>query len=141
MKYINSKQLAYILDIKKEDARAKMCVAWSNSNGITNTAERDKKGKIIDSFPLAMETEMLAKELNIPNLMQAIEDIRENYMKRPAYRKYILCDYPEKQIKKCEESGKPLRITFPAGLRALLSDSDVNAIKGEWRDRYRRVAC
>jgi hypothetical protein len=141
MKFINSKQLAYILDIKKEDARAKMCIAYSKANNVANDAVRDKKGKIVDSFPLAMETEMLARELNIPTLQQAIEDIRDNYLKRPAYKKWILCDYPEKQLKRCEESGKPLKIPFPSGLRSLLSDSDVNTIKGEWRDRYKRAAC
>jgi hypothetical protein len=34
MNHLNAQQLAFILDIKKEDARAKMCNAWEKSKGI-----------------------------------------------------------------------------------------------------------
>jgi hypothetical protein len=136
MKFINSKQLAFILDIQKEDARAKMCTAWAKSQGIENAAEWSKTGKIIDVYPVTMEVEMLAKELNIPTLSQMILDVADNYLKRPAYKKWILCDYPEKEIKKCKESGKPFKLSIPTGLRSLLSDADLNVIKSEWRTRF-----
>jgi hypothetical protein len=139
MKFINAQQLAFVLDIKKEDARAKMCVAWSKSKNIENTAHYDKNGKLKDDYPLAMDIEMLSKELNLPTLQEMVNDIESNYLNRPATRKWILCDYPEKQIKKCEDAGKPHKVSIPPALKSMLSISDVELIKSEWRNRYKRV--
>jgi hypothetical protein len=139
MKFINAQQLAFVLEITKEDARCKMCVAWSKSKGIENAAEYDKNDKLVDPYPLAMEIEMLAKELNLPTLQDSVDDICNNFLVRPAAKKWILCDYPEKQIKKCDDAGKPYKVTIPPALKSMLSASDIEKIKAEWRSRYKKV--
>lgn len=137
MKFINSQQLAFLLDIKKEDARAKMCFAWAKSKGIENTAYRDKKTKKLkDDFPLAMEVEMLAKELNLPTLPDSIKDITDNFLKRSATKKWILCDYPEKEIKRLADAGKPKRLRIPPALSSMLPPESVELIQNEWKSRY-----
>lgn len=140
MKFINAQQLAFVLDINKEDARAKMCVAWSRANGLSNSAHR-KPGskKIIDDYPLAMEIEMLAKQLNLPTLQSSVDDITENYLTRPASKKWILCDFPEKAIKKAAEDGKVAKLNIPPALKSMLSNRDVEFIKREWAKRYCNV--
>ena len=96
MNFLNKNQLAFILDIKAKDARAKMCHAWAASKGIPNTAIRNKKEKIEDNYPDAMPIDLLAEHLNLPTLQSSVDDIQDNYLKRPASKKWILCDFPEK---------------------------------------------
>jgi hypothetical protein len=139
MKFINAQQLAFVLDIKKHEARGKMCVAWAKHTGIQNTAYHNNKGKLIDDYPLAMEIEMLSRQLNLPTLQSSVEDIVNNFLIRPASKRWILCDYPEKQIKKLEESGKPLKLNVPSALKSLLSESDIQKIKSEWSARYKNA--
>lgn len=142
MKFLNAQQLAFILDIKKEDARAKMCHAWCSAKGIQNQAFRLKDSqRIIDDYPQAMEVVMLAEKLNLPSLQEAVNDITENYLTRPASKKWILCDYPEKQIKKLEDSGKmpPYKVQIPPALKSMLPPSQQERIKEEWKTRFRIV--
>lgn len=148
MSYLNSQQLAFILDIKKEDARAKMCNAWEKENGIEKKgffkenlagATRNIRKKIEDPYPQAMLIEMLSRQLNLPGLEQAVIDIHNNYLKRPASRKYILHEYPEKFIKKKYDEGDknpPFHITLPPALLSLLSNSTVKEIYEEWKKRF-----
>lgn len=138
MKFLNAQQLAFILDIKKEDARAKMCHAWCSAKKINNTAFRQGT-KIIDDYPQAMEVSMLSAELNLPTLQDAVNDITENYLNRPASKKWILCDYPEKQIKKLEDAGKtaPFKVSIPPALKSMLPSSQQEKIKNEWQTRFK----
>ncbi len=46
---LTKQQLAFILDIKVEEARAKMCVAYAKSKGIENTAEINDKNKVANT--------------------------------------------------------------------------------------------
>lgn len=128
MNYLNSQQLAFILDIKKEDARAKMCNAWEKDKGIEKVktitgpalkgAELDPvKKKIKDDYPLAMPVKMLSEQLNLPSLQSMVDDIVNNYLIRPASKKYILCDYPEKLVLKAKEEGKKPKAKIPAAKR------------------------
>jgi hypothetical protein len=139
MKFLNAQQLAFVLDIKKEEARIKMVNAWCKSKGIENTLERnhdDKIRKESDNYPLAMTIELLSKELNLPTLQQSVDDIEKNYLNRPATKKWILCDLPEKQIKKCTEDGKPQKITIPAALKSMLPKEIKDTISKEWEKRF-----
>lgn len=138
MNYLNKQQLAFLLDIKVEDARAKMCHAWCREQGIENKAYVNKKGKIMDTYPEAMLVEMLAKHLNLPTLQDSITDIRENFLVRAATKKWILSDYPEKKIKSHNEACKPGKpsLTIPAGLKSMLPTDSVVAIISEWKHRY-----
>lgn len=142
MTQLNSQQLAFILDIKKEDARAKIVRAFEKSKGIDlregvdmKTASRTAKGKINDEYPQFIKIELLAAGLNIPDLQKMVDDICENYLKRPATRKFILADYPEKHIKKCESEGKefPVKIGWPPALKSMLSESSVSEIHNFWK--------
>jgi hypothetical protein len=145
MTFLNSQQLAFILDIKKEDARAKMCNAWCKEKGIEKTghwkvdvkAERDPHGKKIkDDYPLAMPISMLAEHLNIPTLQSMVDDIVTNYLVRPATKKYILCDLPEKLVLKAKEEGKKPKAAIPSALKSMLPTATQKTILEEWEKRF-----
>jgi len=140
MTELNSQQLAFLLDIKKEDARARMCNAYSKAHDVLNTAER-VKNKIVDSFPKTMPIDMPAKGLNLPTLQKMVDDIRENYLKRQATKKYILYDYPEAMIKKAESGDKPppYKVSIPPALASLLTDEDNNTILNAWESKYKNI--
>lgn len=131
MSFINAQQLAFVLEITKEDARAKMCVAWEKFKGLNHTTER-VKGKIVTDYPEVMDAEMIANQLNLPQLPLALKDIHDNYLKRPGSKKWILCDFPEKELQ-----TKPRnKIRIPSVLKSLLSDDDVQYIQTQWNKRY-----
>lgn len=138
MNFLNKSQLAFILDIKAEDARAKMCVAWCAEKRIENKAYYHlKTEKLIDDYPDAMPIEILSRHLNLPTLQDSVNDIKENYLKRPATKKWILCDYPEKEIEKGTKAGKPvIKLNIPKALRLLISQPVQKEIKKQWHERY-----
>jgi len=141
MKFLNAQQLAFILDIKKEDARAMMCNAWTRKEGIpkeglkTAKVNRGKKNKIEDPFPIAMPIETLATELNLPHLQAACDDIENNYLIRKATKKFILWDFPEKSIKKfeAETKKKPYSLDIPPALKSMLPTEIQNEIYSGWK--------
>src|SRR5688572_656886 len=140
MKFLNSQQLAFILDIKKADARLMMCNAWTRSKGIEKGNDlriaktTRKKTKIDDPYPNAMPIEMLSTELNLPNLQHVCDDIENNYLVRSATKRYILWDYPEKEIAKFEREvkPKPWRLNIPPALNSMLKESDREIILKHW---------
>lgn len=144
MTYLNSQQLAFILDIPKEDARARMCNAWCKEKGIEKNGSlvagvrRVKNRRIVDPYPQAMHVDMLATHLNLPDLQKMVDDIVNNYLVRPSSKKWILCDYPEKQIIKAERDGKqpPYKLSLPPALRSMLSAQSVQTVYDEWKRRY-----
>jgi hypothetical protein len=139
MKYLNAQQLAFILDIKKEDARVKMVNAWCRAKAIDNKLSRDHAGKIdkvTDNYPEGMLIEMLSKELNLPTLQISVDDIVNNYLTRPASKKWILCDYPEKQIAKSEITGESKKVILPAALKSMLPKETKDQITREWHARF-----
>lgn len=156
MNFLNSQQLAFILDIKKEDARAKMCNAWEKEKGIQRTdhhkvevkgAEWEKK-KVKDSYPLAMPVEMLSRQLNLPDLQTAVKDITQNFLTRKATKKWILYDYVEKKINSARNEGKqfPITIDLPPALKSLLPPETVREIYNSWlgtfKDaQYKPIVC
>lgn len=140
--FINAQQLAFILDVKKVDARKKMIYAWAASKGEKCKAWTDRgTGEIMnDDYPSAMEVGMLSRYLNLPTLQQSVDDIQANYLTRPATRKYILCDYPEKRILRQTEAGKQqLNLSLPSALSSLLPRSTRETIKDEWKKRFPNV--
>lgn len=141
MTNLNSQQLAFILDIKKEDARAKMCNAWSKAKGIKNTARRKRKengdlGKLEDDFPAHMPIDLLAEQLNLPTLQQSVDDITQNFLTRPGSKKWILCDLPEKLRLKALEDGKPAKFALPPALRSMLPDDQIEYVRNQWFIKY-----
>lgn len=83
-----------------------------------------------------MPIEILASGLNLPTLQQMVDDIEQNYLKRNASKKWILCDYPEKELKKLANDGKPLRLNIPAALKSMLPSETIEIIEGEWAKRF-----
>jgi len=136
MKFVNTQQLAFILDIKKEDARAMMCNAWCKAKGIQNMATRNDKGKISDAYPQAMDVQLLADQLNLPTLAESLNDIENNYLSRPASKKWILCDYPEKLEVKANKECKELKLKMPPALESIMRRDLVDKVKQEWRARF-----
>lgn len=136
--HLNKQQLAFILDIKAEDARAKMCVAWAKSIGKPNDAYRNEKEKIVDTYPVDMSIEILASGLNLPTLQESVNDIENNYLKRPASRKWILQDFPEKGIKLAAEKGKRFNFKIPPALKSLLNEASIKEIEGYWFKNFTR---
>lgn len=147
MKYLNAAQLAFILDIKKEDARARMCHAWAKHKGYPMEgffqekipgAQWSARNKVETDYPDTMLIDVLSKHLNIPELQAMVDDIERNYINRPGTRKYILSDYPEKLITKAQNDGKapPYKIDLPVALRGILPTELQQKIKQEWLIRF-----
>jgi hypothetical protein len=130
MNSLNAQQLAFILDIKKEDARAKLCHAWCKFHNIPNEAYLSDKKKIVDDYPKAIPIGMISQTLCIDNLQTLVDDIHNNYLNRAATKKWILCDYPENELR----LGKDLSI--PPALKTLLPEQTIETIKSEWRKRF-----
>lgn len=145
MKFLNSQQLAFILDIKKEDARAKMVCAWEKSKGIERNkftcevkgAIRTEKNKVQDDYPVAMPVDILSEHLIIPNLQSMVDDIIKNYLVRPASKKYILCDLPEKLVLKAKEAGTKPKTAIPPALKSMLPTATQRIIMEEWVKRFK----
>jgi hypothetical protein len=139
MKTLTKSQLAFILDIKVEDARAKMCAAYSQErNEGTETVKGavwNMKNRVDDDFPKQMSIDLLSRRLNLPHLQTAVDDIVSNYLTRPGTRRYILRDFPDKLIKKTEEAGQqfPVKIDIPPALRSMLPDSTRQDIYNYWK--------
>lgn len=152
MKFLNSQQLAFILDIKDSDAREKMVLAHCKSKDIDppkrrkrsdfeepKTAQEKKKLReylAYSEYPIALSVDLLAEKLNLPTLQFMVDDIQANYLKRPAVKKWILCDYPEKQLEKVQMSGQIKSISIPPALKSLLPKETKDAIHSEWKIRF-----
>lgn len=143
MTFLNSQQLAFILDIKKEDARAKMCNAWEKESRIPMDKDEEgpklrgpkrKKNKIEDEYPQAMSITILSKHLNLPELQTVVDDIVHNYLTRKATKKYILYDYVEKKINAARDDGKqfPITIDLPPALKSMLPPDTIKEIHNSW---------
>lgn len=134
---LNYKQLAFILDIKPVEALEKIIAVHCKVSGRALPRSCDTvKEYLKNNLPEVLDIGLLAVHLNIPWLQQAVEDIQNNYLIRPTTKKYILCDYPEKQLKSCSDNNEPLRIPFPKALESLLPTSISDKIREEWRTRF-----
>ncbi len=136
---LTKQQLAFILDIKAEEARAKMCVAYAKFKGEENQAEENDNGKIVDPYPLSISIEILSKYLNLPTLQQSVNDIESNFLVRPASKKWILCDFPETTIRLAEQSGKdyPIKINLPPALRSMLPKETLKQVYDSWASAFK----
>lgn len=132
---LNYKQLAFILDIEPIEAARKIIFVHCKLKGI----QVPQKHNLIRDYyykdspwPTEYDVEKLSWCLNLPDLSNAVQDIRENYIKRQPTKKYILFDYPEKEMRlKLKE-----KIKIPPVLASLLKPEDVEFIENEWARRY-----
>lgn len=143
MKYLSAQQLGVLLGIPKSKARDKMVHAWLKFKEIEvdpfyNAKGKDKNGKPLhrDPYPVAMETEMLAKNLNIPLLPDMVKDISENYLQRKSTRGYIL-GYANAEVERKLSKGAsiPISVSVPPDIRSFLSHDVIEEIHKEWRVR------
>lgn len=132
---INYKQLAFILDIEPIEAARKIIYCHCKAFGLGVPAKynliRDYYFKGSE-WPTELPVETLSKHLNLPDLQLAVVDIRENYLKRQASKKWILMDYPEKELKTKLKD----KIKVPPVLASLLKAEDVQFIESEWKRRF-----
>jgi hypothetical protein len=139
---IDYKQLAFILDIKPVEALEKIIYVDCKIKGTITPRtcdtvkeylfDKQKSKSVRNKTPESLEVALLEQHLNLPTLSQAIQDIKNNYLVRPASKKWILFDYPEKELK----TKLATQVKIPSVLASLLKDEDVNFIEKEWHRRY-----
>lgn len=135
MKVINYKQLAFVLNIEPIEAVRKIIFVHCKLKGLPVPPcyhiIKDYLGK--DSpYPSEFDIDLLAEHLNVPDLRYALDDIQENYMKRQGTKKYILCDFPERELRTKLKSA----VRIPPVLVSILKPEDVEMIQTEWNKRY-----
>ena len=138
---ITYKQLAFLLDIEAVHAVEKIIFAYCQENEKVMpppkriTKESPKPYTVTDykkmDYPQEIDLLILQKHTGL-QLSGAIMDIQENYLKRAATRKYILCDYPEKEMLTNQKD----EIKLPTALASLLHPDTIATIKAEWKKRY-----
>lgn len=134
---INYKQLAFILDIKPVEALEKIIsVHCKVTNRAVPARCQTVKEYLKNNWTESLDVGLLALHLNLPTLQASVVDISRNYLVRPATKKWILCDYPEKQLKLCSDNDRPFRIPFPKALESLLPVETSETIREEWRKRF-----
>lgn len=138
---INYKQLAFLLDIEAVHALEKIIFAYCTENEKklpppkAITPKSPKPYTVSDykkmDYPCEIDLLILQKHTGL-QLAAVIMDIQENYLKRSTSKKWILCDFPEKQLltKRKDE------IKIHSALESLLHPDTVATIKTQWRERY-----
>lgn len=139
---IDYKQLAFILDIKPVEALEKILYVWSKASGKDLPASQDtvreylfvkqKKKSVRNDLPESLDVGLLAVHLNLPTLQQSVEDIQNNYLKRPGTKRWILLDFPEKELR----TKLKHQIRIPVVLESMLKPEDIATIQSEWNKRY-----
>lgn len=139
---LDYKQLAFILGIEPKEALEKILYVHSKVTGKDPPPRQEsvkdylfieqKKKKVRTNLPESYDVGLLAVHLNLPTLQSSVEDIHNNYLKRAATKRYILLDFPEKELRiKLKH-----QIKVPPVLASLLSLEDVETIENEWARRY-----
>lgn len=146
MKYLNYKQLAFVLDIPPIKALEKIISIHCTMKNIDKPRRCEKvneylfdfamkngeKIKVRNNMPEVMDIETLSEKLNLPTLQASVDDICANYLNRPATKKWILCDYPEKQLVNKTKN----QIKIPEALRSMLPTEQINEIQKVWNQRF-----
>jgi len=137
---INAEILAYILDIKKEDANKKI-VCYKERLAGNDELELDPNliGKKADKKYTDNEScdvPGLSKYLNM-DLAFAMKNIHDTFMTSPTTKGFIL-NYPSSKLKPNAKTGRmPGKISIPKVLRQLLSQEDKELIVRLWQDKYK----
>jgi len=139
MNQLTKAQFAFILKDTQINARKKMIYAWCTEKGLPvpdidpNADEKEEMKRIDKGYPDWINVDILSRQLNMPDLQQAVDDIRNNYMKRSTTRQWIV-ELPQDRMNKSGEI--PPRIKIPETLKSLLSDEVINEIINVWKKRY-----
>lgn len=122
---ITAKQLAFLLGTTKENANKKIMLALH-----TNPANASIEHKINPDGQI--DAQLFEDKTGIP-VVFALNDLRENALKRKAFAKYLLRDIPEKAI----SVPRPVKtVRLPDALRSLLSKEVLDEIEKFWNENY-----
>jgi hypothetical protein len=127
MEKVNSRQLAFLLEIPLAQAKDKIAFAYCMDTD--QPPHRDN----IEFYPNSVEIDVFEKHCGI-KIRQAIEDIRNNYLNRHVTRGYIL-DYPRKFVDYAHDAPKKM-VRIPPGLRSILPKKIQGEIIHGWHERY-----
>jgi hypothetical protein len=78
------------------------------------------------------DADVVTKEVGF-YVAKAMDDLYYNALKRPAFKKWILYDYPCKQLNAKET---PKKVSLPPGLKIMLSDEVIEEVKRYWNERF-----
>jgi hypothetical protein len=129
---LSAAQLAVLLDIKPKDARNKMIFVYCKQH------KKDPTGFSADrDTPSHLPISLLSEKLNLPNLQEMVNDVHENFFKRPATRHWIL-NYPGEKLSKLKEKGKefPKTIQIPTSIKRLIKPEVHIEIVKAWEEHY-----
>lgn len=141
-------QFAYIMKMDADAARRAMCHAYAKSKGYTVDPVHNGKKRsefIEEYYPNEFDIDMLSKQLNIPHLQLAVNEVRHNIMKRPATRGHIM-EYPQGLIDKAIEKygtakllggEKKIHIHIRPVIKSLVTEEVAQEIITKWRERYK----
>lgn len=146
MTTLTANQLAFILKCTVDDARRMMAHAVEKSEGSTVATGgiNQETRKLIyneDDYQRPVTISILSKQLGMPHLQNAVDDICNNYLKRPQSRGYIY-NLPNEVIQKRlkEYDNKDLipmyKPDIPKVLKSFFSDDIKSKIYDVWRERY-----
>lgn len=71
-------------------------------------------------------------------IRKAMEDLYNNALIRPAFKKYVLHDIPEEALGQIFKDGKqpPKTIRLPTALRSLMSPQDLQTVQEYWDKHF-----
>lgn len=150
MKYLNYKQLAFVLGIPPIKALEKIIAIHCGIKNLSTPEvcekvseylhdriiQNGKEVKLRNSMPEIMDIETLSEKLNLPTLQASVDDICANYLNRPASRKWILCDFPEKEL----VNKTRFKVKIPPALKSMLPADQVREIEQIWQQRFKIVS-
>lgn len=120
---IQPQQLAFLLGIKKNAAKRMLCSIKNIENP-----------KLYTDYEVRISVEEFEKRKNIP-IKMAIEDLYNNALTRPAFKKYLI-EYPLDKLKPNSKGEYPKTVRLPYILKSMLSIETLEQLSKIWHDKY-----
>lgn len=125
---VSACELAYILSMR---------VSRANHIIAIRLADNPETAKMISAVNSNLRIEIdKIKDLFVIDIAKAIEDIRENAITRPTFRKWLMHDYP---LSKLKTPFPPKKLRLPAGLRSMLKEQDLAQVEEQWNSRFKNL--
>ena len=118
---LTHKEVAWILRITQDEALSKII--------LIDHPDPDEAQKVWEkTVKQSVDSEEFDKKYGT-SLTFAANDIVNNCIKRPAYKRWLFIDWPKKLL---DSSSPPEKIQLPTHLRRLVSEQDKETIKRYW---------
>jgi hypothetical protein len=130
---VTANQLAALLKMAVGDAKKMMAVVHFRMRGEMATSFKDGTE---DLAPASIDTADLLKYRGI-DIEPMVRNVKQNYLRSPGTRQFILSTYPLGQIEKAGARHCSLRI--PAFLAVLLTDDQKQEIWDYWNMHYGKL--